>query len=338
MDARADGLRITKVGLWFGLLSLVVLLAASNTGNNGLYLVLALMLGALAVSQVLGSANVRGLAVEVTPPDELFVNRLARFELRITNLNKFLPRWLLVTTFPADEQGPGVKRSSAWLTSWLAPGGEDQGAIEVLPRRRGLWKIQAVHTSSLFPFGFFRKGQRQPTALEMLIYPELLPLSSSLRAQLGRLGEVPSRRIGRGQELMGLRPLRPGDDPRGIHWKQSARAGQLIFKEQAREEIERLSLVFDNAVGPLTTPAAETRFERLVSEAASVAVAYLERGFAVELLTRDQHLPFGSGPRQRWAILCALATISPRAASAEPLLLPEAQPTCVRLAMESMES
>src|SRR5581483_578512 len=87
----------------------------------------------------------------------------------------------------------------------------------------------------------------------------------------------------------------PGDDPRRIHWKQTARTGSMIFTEREAEEGRRLSIVFDNAVGELATPESRARFERLVSEAATAAVDYLGRGFEVELRTRDERLAFASG-------------------------------------------
>ncbi len=87
----------------------------------------------------------------------------------------------------------------------------------------------------------------------------------------------------------------------------------------ALERSRRLSIVFDNAVGELKDPAGQSRFERLVSEAATVAVDHLARGFEVELVTRDQTLGFSSGARQRLAVLEALALIQPRARGGEPL-------------------
>ena len=46
MGRQRSGLRLTRVGLWFLVFAVIVLLAASNTGNNGLFLVLAVMLAA----------------------------------------------------------------------------------------------------------------------------------------------------------------------------------------------------------------------------------------------------------------------------------------------------
>ncbi len=71
-----------------------------------------------------------------------------------------------------------------------------------------------------------------------------------------------------------------------------------------------------------------SRFEHLVSEAATAAVDHLARGYEVELVTRDGTLPFGVGARHRQAILRepgagrAAAAPAHRAASSDPGALP----------------
>ncbi len=128
--------------------------------------------------------------------------------------------------------------------------------------------------------------------------------------------------------------FRAGDDPRSIHWKQTARTGRLIFMEREVEESRRLSIVFDNAVGRLPDDAARSRFEHLVSEAATAGLDYLERGFEVELVTRDAVLPFAAGARQRFALLETLALLEPRPRTVEALHHEPGGAPQLRLTME----
>lgn len=319
---RSDGLRLTKVGLWFVVFAGVAVVAAINTGNNGLYLVVALMGGVFVVSQLLAAWNVRGLAVELEPPPEVFANHPAKLGLRIRNRSRWLPRWLLVATIEGDDVDAapsGKRRSTSSLFSRLGPRSVGQGGLELLIPRRGRREVRRVRVASLFPFGFFRKGLRHPVALELLVFPELFAAAGPLPAPTARLGDELARRAGWGHDLFALRPFRHGDDPRGVHWKQSARTGSIVFKERRAEESRRLSIVFDNAAEP-ATDADRARFERLVSEAATAAVVYLERGYEVELLTRDLHLPFAAGRRQRHGVLEALALVEPVATGAHELL------------------
>ena len=299
-----EGIRITKVGLWYVLFAVVVGVAATNTGNNALYLVLALMLGVLVVSGVASRLNLRDLELALEPPGEVHANRpfLLRFVVR--NRSRLLPRWLLVMFVARD--------GTPMLVPYLPAGVSSRGGVELMLRKRGFHRIGFAHLASLFPLGFFRKGMRYRTDLEVLVFPELFAAGAPWGPDAGMQGDAAAARIGWGHDLRSFRAFRSGDDPRGIHWKQTARTGSLIYMERESEEGRRISIVFDNGVSAAPDTEELRRFERLVSEAATAACDYLGRGFEVELMTRDHLVGYGSGYRQRLRILEQLALIEPR--------------------------
>lgn len=308
-----EGIRITTVGLWYVLLSVLVAIAATNTGNNSLYTVMSVMLAVLILSGVLSRENVRGLAIELQPPGEVFANRPFTLGFSLANRSRLAPRWFLLFS---------VSRSAQpMLVPYLPKKGRSVGQIEMMIRARGRQSFPHAHVSSLFPFGFFRKGVRYPADLELLVFPELFPAAVSSRHEAKQPhGDEASRRAGWGHGLHSLRPFRHGDDPRGIHWKQTARTGNMVYMERESELSRRLAILFDNGVGELKDDDARLRFERLVSEAATSAVDHLARGYEVELVTRDRVLTFAGGPRQRLAILETLALVETRPAMVEPLM------------------
>jgi uncharacterized protein (DUF58 family) len=299
-----EGIRITRIGLWFVLLTVVVAAAATNTGNNALYLVLSCMLALLAVSGVASRMNLQRLSVTVESPGDLFARRPFDLPFAITNRSRHWARWLLL--FSVTPQGP------ARLVPHLPAGKSARGTLELLLPRRGRHRLEFAHFSSLFPVGLFRKGMRFRLGIELLVFPELFAAGGFELQPSGLTGDDSSPRLGWGHELHALRGYRTGDDPRGIHWKKSAQTGALVFMERESEESRRLSIVFDNGTGRLADPAAESRFEHLVSEAATAAVDHLARGYEVELVTRDGVLAFGLGSRHRRAILEQLALVEPR--------------------------
>jgi|CXWL01.1.fsa_nt_gi uncharacterized protein (DUF58 family) len=315
-----EGIRITKVGLWYVLFTMVVAVAATNTGNNALYMVLAMLLSLLVVSGVVSKRNLGHLELDLEPPAEIFAKRPFELAFVLHNRARLLSRWLLQlsVTGPAarGRRAVATPLGSPLLIVHLPPRGQSRGRIEMLLRRRGRHQVGHAHVASIFPLGFFRKGLRYPLALEVLVYPELFPAATVETELEPRAGDEPARRAGWGHELHALRTFRPGDDPRSIHWKQTARTGQLIAMEREIEESRRLTIVFDNAVvrgpaGATLDEAAQERFERLVSEAATAAVDHLERGFEVELVTRDGVVAAGGGPTQRRALLEELAVVAP---------------------------
>ncbi len=78
-------IRITNFGLGYILLSLVVAIGATNTGNNGLYLVLAAMLASMVVSGLVSRRNVRGVSCEVEAVGEVFARHPALLRVRLEN-------------------------------------------------------------------------------------------------------------------------------------------------------------------------------------------------------------------------------------------------------------
>ena len=338
--ARSDGLRVTKVGLWYLAACAVVLAAATNTGNNGLFLVVAMLFAAFLVSHLVAVANLRSLTVELSPDAEIFANRPAHLDLSIRARGRLLPHWLLIVTVDPEDIEPPIdapqRRTSPMLVPRLDADGEHRGQLEVLVRRRGARVLRRVRVTSLFPFGFFQKGRRLPADAEILVYPELFDAASAQPARTGKAGEESVRRAGHGHGLYALREFRQGDDPRGIHWKQTARQRRLIYQQRETEESRRLMIVFDNAVGELAEKRDRKRFERLVSEAATAAVDHLDAGFDVSLVTREEHLPFAGGPRQRHSILEALALVEPVPRDAIPLGAPGPNTPHLLLSMDPM--
>lgn len=321
-----EGIRITTVGLWYVLLSVLVGIAATNTGNNALYMVLSLMFSVLILSGLVSRENVRSLEVEVEPPGEVFANRPFTLAFTLKSRSLLFPRWFLLFTLSRAAQ--------PLLVPYLPRRGRSVGQLEMMVATRGHHHFPHAHVSSLFPFGFFRKGVRYPVELTVLVFPELFAAAAAHPQEAEHSGDESSRRSGTGHELHSLRAFRRGDDPRGIHWKQTARTGELIFTERESERSRRLSILFDNAVGELKDPALLSRFERLVSEAATAAVDHLARGYEVELVTRDLTLGFAGGARQRLAVLEALALVAPQARRPEPLASSDPRAPQLRVHLE----
>ncbi|MFQ5350551.1 MAG: DUF58 domain-containing protein [Thermoanaerobaculia bacterium] len=302
-----EGIRITKVGVWYIVLTLLVAVPAANTGNNALYVVEAAMLAVMVVSGFLSRGNLRGLDVAFDPPGELYAGEPAALAFRLRTRGRWIGRRLLEASGPVG--------SGAALVAYLPPRQERRLSIELRPARRGRLAVPYLHLASIYPLGLFRKGLRYRVEGELLVFPAILP-AAELRLTGAAAGDQQRlRRVGRGHELFSLRGFRPGDDPRGIHWKQSARTGSLIYLEREAEEGKRLSVVLDNGVAPLSDAAAERVFEELVSRAASAAHHHLARGWEVELLLREGGVGFGRGRSHRLRILEVLALVEPVAAA-----------------------
>ena len=88
-------------------------------------------------------------------------------------------------------------------------------------------------------------------------------------------------RTGAGEEFIGVRDYRPGDPPRSVHWRSTARAGHLVVREFEEEVASRVALVLAGA--DAGTPP-ESAFETLVTAAASIGVYALQTGHPVDIV------------------------------------------------------
>ncbi|MFY9551895.1 MAG: DUF58 domain-containing protein [Thermoanaerobaculia bacterium] len=297
-------IRITNFGLGYILLCLVVAIAATNTGNNGLYLVLAAMLSAMIVSGVLSRRNVRGVRCQVEAVGEIVATRPAWLKLKLENQ---LSAGTAQALFFLHEALPGP----LWIDP-LKPGEKRELVVEGIFPRRGVHRVADAGLLSRFPLGLFRKYQKAILAHEMVVYP--LPLASAVPevpTEDARGGRPHPRVRGGGSDIRTLREFSPGDDPRDLHWKQSARMRRWIVREREAERDRVLFLAVDNALAWPPDAAALERFEQTVARCAGQALLLLSRGGEVGLHARGVKVAARAGRAQRVRILDALARLEP---------------------------
>jgi uncharacterized protein (DUF58 family) len=168
----------------------------------------------------------------------------------------------------------------------VSPGASQVAAYRRIPARRGLDQHVGFRVATRFPFGFFEKSREFQLPGDLIIYPAVDPVR--LPPSLGRVTSVGGEAVrrGAGDEILGLRMMREGDDPRDIYWKRSAMGLGQVVMERASEHLSDAQLNLDNLrkESEVTDEEAE-RFERAVRETASLAVAHLKRGEQVFLLT-----------------------------------------------------
>lgn len=270
-------LRLTR---WGGLfLGLVLLsgLAAVNTGNNGLMMVVAVALGSYIVSGIWSRQVLGKIRVRVRNPREIFAGRPADFPFEIENNSKIFPACGLLIRGRGGAVLGGIER--------VAPGGRQKSSLREVFNRRGRraagpWRIEV-----LLPLGFFLKSKEIPGSGEIVVYPEVRQGAVNRRE-----GEGTSRGIkpwtGRGREgeVFQLRDFDEADDARQIHWKQSARQDRLIAVDRRRPRDRPLLLCLNPAAVDPKDAAACRRFESQVSACTAEILGKLNAGESVALL------------------------------------------------------
>ena len=191
----------------------------------------------------------------------------------------------------------------------LPAGRTQETAYRHTPARRGRYRLTGFRLATKFPFGLIQKARLVADSDELVVYPALAPPPPALlRGIAARPGPGPDKARSRQGEFAELRAFRPGDDPRDVHWRTSARRGLPLVREHEDDETREVTVVLDNEPEGARDPAA---FERAVSEAAGLCVDLVRRGFSVGLALRGGLVPAGTGPAHVDRLLCTLALVAP---------------------------
>jgi len=301
-------LRPTRAGWCFFLLTFGVGFAALNTGNNLLYLVLALMLAFLVLSGLLSEAALRGIRVKRRVPREIFAEREARVALEIRNDQSRVAAFAIVVEDRVLGADGAAESAGRCFALRVAPGDRETRSYPLCAERRGPLVFQGFVVFTRFPFGLFSKSLEIEDEETALVYPALdpLPLSDAPGA-VARRGEATSRQVaGDSAVAAGLRDYSPGDPRRRIHWRASLRAGHLLVRDlESEQDVEvevRLRTEGERPGDP---------FEGLVRRAASEVVCLLEAGRRVALRAGDHRFEADAGAAHRASLLCFLARVQP---------------------------
>lgn len=238
------------------------------------YAAAAVVVAILLVNLPLPWLSLRGLSAERSRPTapgrnlpDLFEDDTAHLMIVLRN-RSVLPKFLLTVVDDCPLASPAEGEQPFLVTS-VGPRGSANLAYEVKCHRRGVYDFAPVLVESSAPFGLFRAYRELPAPLQVTVYPQLLPMGTAHSrgyAPGGVLDAVQPQTTG---DLRGIRDYRPGDQTRNVHWRASARRGQLAVKEldDPREGAVRLAFNpgFDLGQGR------ESTLEYSVKIAASVA-------------------------------------------------------------------
>jgi uncharacterized protein (DUF58 family) len=299
--------------LWVFLVAMPLLgVAALNTGNNALYLLVSLLLGVFAASGVLSRHTLKHLRVALQPMGDVFAGSPVRLRLWVGNGSAWLPATGVLCRL--------VGMPGRVLVPLVGPRGECTTTLTTMFGRRGMHRLPAVQVEVRLPLGFFVKTVRWPQDRDVLVYPRRV--AGGLARWLSLSDREEYRRHGgreRGGDVDQLREFRTGDDRRDIHWKQTARQQRPIVVERRERRRPSRYLVLDRQLPRRDDALLAERFESLVSEIASAALAELQRGHHVGLVVGSSVTPPAAGSTQTRLVLGQLALVRAVGPGDDPL-------------------
>ena len=301
-------LRVTREGKYFIGITFGVGFAAINTGNNLLYLLLGMLLALIVVSSVMSELSLRRLTVVRRLPPRAQVGRPHLVEVEVHNHKGRIPSYAIEIEDLREGQ-PADKRC---FFLKISPDSAQIAAYRRTPARRGRDRHIGFRIATRFPFGLFEKSRETAAEGEIIIYPGTDPLQLPAKADGPWLGNDGRFGQGGGDEILGVRPMRDGDDHRDIYWRKSTLGRQLVLRERARETSRHINLVLDSQYAAAAPDVAWLdQFELRIREVASRAVAHIKRGDWVNVRTTAGESVAGNSSVGADPVLRFLALLEP---------------------------
>src|SRR5216684_685656 len=167
---------VTRAGVVYVLVTLVIGIAALNTGNNLLYIVVAAMLAALLVSGVVSALVLRNLELDVRLPEHVFAGRPVVGRIALRNPRRFLPSFSIRVVPARKEKDKKLRKQWKWEPATFA------FPLNRAPEHQWVrmrdWRVRRVEVAAPPP-GIF----------EGIIYFPYLPPGAHLTADLDLLFE-----------------------------------------------------------------------------------------------------------------------------------------------------
>src|ERR671921_951106 len=328
--ARLDlGIQLTAGGVVFVGIYAVVAFAAWNTGNNLLFLIFSVLTSTLFVAWSAGRVSLRDLAVSARFPDHIFAGDPAPVIVTVNNTKRVLPSFSVVVEARSRLEAPkgrgffrrrraGERKRTLAYFMYTPRRSTVEQRVEQTFAGRGRVLVTGFEISTRFPFGFFRLRRRlRARDVEIVVYPKPEGLGDELHLLPIDAGQLEAQRRGAGHDLHSLREYQPQDDVRHIHWKATARHGRLVVREFTAEDERRVHVVLDTFVED--NPEAVARFEKAVTQAASLVTHFVEERAEVRLSAGEGASRYGVGREHLYACLRRLALVEPRRAEPDSL-------------------
>jgi uncharacterized protein (DUF58 family) len=272
-----------------------------------------LVVGIAALALVVGAATWLRLRAPLdlavsrrVHPDRLHVGSEGRIDLVVENLDvRATP--LLSATDWFDEG----RRAARFLVPPLAPGAIGRAAYRIPTRRRGRYQVGPLSISVSDPFGMARRSEPSAGEADLVVRPRVHDIVAPV-AFGGRLTAEHEATAARavvsdlGDEFVTLREYQVGDDLRRVHWRSTARTGELMIRQDEARWRARAAVVLD--VRPDAHDAQS--FEVAVEAAASVTARLARLRQRVELITSAGAV-LGTGGDPRHDVIDTLATVGP---------------------------
>ena len=280
-----DGLRgLTTRGRSFLAAAVAAAISAGILGEKDLLRVAVLLavLPLLAAAYV-GRSRYKLACNRSLEPHRVPVGASSRVVLRLQNLSRLPTGTLLLE----DRLPYALGSRPRVVLERLGAHQASSVAYTVRADVRGRYEVGPLVIRLTDPFGLCELTRSFPSTDHLTVIPQVTPLPSvRLPGEYAGSGDSRARSVAvHGEDDAATREYRMGDDLRRVHWKSTARTGELMVRREEQPWESRATVVLDTRAGGHRGEGPTASFEWAVSAAASIAVHLREAGYKLRLVT-----------------------------------------------------
>ncbi|MFF3621872.1 DUF58 domain-containing protein [Streptomyces sp. NPDC002467] len=207
----------------------------------------------------------------------------ARVQLRMDNVSRMPTGLLMLQDRVPYVLGPRPR----FVLDRVEPGGRREVSYRVRSDLRGRYPLGPLQLRLTDPFGLVELTRSFSTYDTLTVIPRTEPLPPvRLAGDSSGYGDGGRRSLAlAGDDDVIPRTYRRGDDLRRVHWRSTARYGELMVRREEQPQRSRATVLLDTRDIAFEGAGPDSAFEWAVSAAASTLVHLLEQGFSVRLLT-----------------------------------------------------
>ncbi|MFT4109854.1 DUF58 domain-containing protein [Propionicimonas sp.] len=164
----------------------------------------------------------------------------------------------------------------------LGPGRGHEAHLVVPAARRGIVTVGPVTAVRADPVGVFRREIAFDDVHDLYVHPRTVGVPSTSVGLVRDLEGSPTRQlVDSDVSFHAIRPYVAGDSRRQIHWKSTARTGELMVRQYEESRRSRVAVVLSCAAEEYVD---EDEFELAVSAAASIGLQAIRDGRDLEVM------------------------------------------------------
>jgi uncharacterized protein (DUF58 family) len=248
-----------------------------------LYYMAAMLITLPLVSYAIGRWMLRDLVYERQIVFPIWEGEEAEIIYRVTNPSR-VPRFSLSVLAPDSANVSAIRMDPPIFH--VPAGGTVTVTSVVRFDRRGVYDAGHFDVSAVDPLGVFSFTRTVESPGEVVVFPALRQMDSLDLAGYHKVGMSDSRgqaRLGSGVDPSGVRGYQPGDPLRSIHWRQTARTGNLAVIEFEEMQSANLCILLDTSAIGLAGSEPNTTLEFAIRAAAAAARDAVQHGAAVAI-------------------------------------------------------